>query len=238
MFGRGVVDDRRDSPAPSSGSTRCGQSGLGSVNGHISCSHLAPSGSLQQRRAPALHPPRVMPSAVDSARFETSATSAKAFAGSRAMYWLLSVLVVIPALMLFAALTLTFGARRSLSSMPQAFPCKIGIAPRGAAARNNRWPRRVSYATWVDNALVVADGLLRARVRMVNVRVAQGMVDQPAMGRPSGLGARPVYLSLQLDDGVQVVVAAPHGAESLVAGPYLAALLSTGVGEAAGHQGS
>jgi len=153
------------------------------------------------------------------------------------MYWLLSVLVVIPALMLFAALTLTFGARRSLSSMPQAFPCKIGITPRSAGP-NIRWPRRVSYATWVDNALIVADGLLRAKVRMVNVRVAEGMVDRPAMGRPSGLGVRPVYLSLQLEDGLQVVVAAPRGAESLVAGPYLAALLSTDVGEAAGHQGS
>src|SRR4051812_11644976 len=152
------------------------------------------------------------------------------------MAWVLSLLVVVPAVTFFATMTLALSTRRGLSSMPDSFPCKIGVVD-AAGHPGIRWPRRASCATWLDNALVITGGLLRNRVRMVNVRVADGMVRRPAGGGPSGLGSQPAFLSLRLVDGTHVVLAAPCNAKSLAAGPYLTALLPGGVDEAAGRQG-
>jgi len=115
--------------------------------------------------------------------------------------------------------------RRRPASIPNAFRCKVTIASSGTVVAY-RWPRRVSYAVWVHDVLVVFDGFARTRVRPFAVHFVEGPV-APMIHPTRGLSARPVVMSLELDDGRHALVAASRSAKVLMAGPFLAALLST-----------
>lgn len=115
--------------------------------------------------------------------------------------------------------------RNRPASIPNAFRCKVAIASSGTIVAYH-WPRRVSYAVWVHDVLVVFDGFARTRVRPFAVHFAEGPV-APMVHPASGLSARPVVISLELDDGRHALVAASRSAKVLMAGPFLAALLST-----------
>ena len=80
-------------------------------------------------------------------------------------------------------------------------------------------------------------GFFRTRIRPLAVHFAEGAVCG-GHHRLTGVGADPVFLTLELDDGSQVVLAAPRSVKSLVVGPYLAALLSAGPRGGGGTGGS
>jgi hypothetical protein len=101
-----------------------------------------------------------------------------------------------------------------------------------------RWPWRPSYAIWVHDSLVVLSGMLRPRVRPLAVHFAEGAVTGGQACTRLGIGPDPVFLSLELDDGTHVILAAPRSARSLVAGPYLAALLTAAPSRSAEQSGS
>jgi hypothetical protein len=80
---------------------------------------------------------------------------------------------------------------------------------------------------WLHDSLIVVDGIWWPRVRPFAVRVAEGAVDSAPRGEVPGLGRHVVTMSLRLDDGSHVVVAAPESARAVISGPYLAAQVMT-----------
>jgi hypothetical protein len=115
--------------------------------------------------------------------------------------------------------------RHRPASIPNAFRCKFVVASSRKGASYD-WSRRVAYAVWVHDVLVVFDGFARTRVRPYAVHFVEGPI-APMIRPASALGARPVVMSLELDDGRHALVAASRSARELMAGPFLAALIST-----------
>jgi hypothetical protein len=141
----------------------------------------------------------------------------------------LAVTVTALACLVVGALIAIAWTRRLFAASPKAFRCKIGTRVSAGAGKHlttMRWPWIPSYAVWVHDSLVVVSGLVRTRIRPLAVHFAEGAVGNPHNYRLSGIGPDPVFLTLELDDGSQVVLAAPRSVRSLVAGPYLAALLT------------
>lgn len=136
------------------------------------------------------------------------------------------VLLSILAVGLLAFLALQAHVTRTRPALlPNAFRCKVAIATRGEIVAY-AWPRRASYAVWVHDVLVVFDGFGRTRIRPLAVHFADGPV-APMIHPARGLSSRPVVMSLELDDGRHALVAASQSARSLMAGPFLAALISS-----------
>ena len=112
------------------------------------------------------------------------------------MVLLLIVLCGAPVFLLCGARLSVLRTRRALSSLPDAFRCKV--RPAGASPRTGRarWSRRTCHAVWLHDSLVVVDGIWRARVRPLAVRVAEGAVENAPLGEVSGLGSHVVLMSL------------------------------------------
>lgn len=151
------------------------------------------------------------------------------------MVFLVAVLCGAPLLVLCGARLSVLRTRRALSSLPDAFRCKV-TAVVGTPASRRRWPRRTCHAVWLHDSLIVVHGTWWARVVPFAVRVAEGAVDTAPPGEVSGLGGHVVMMSLRLDDGSHVVVAAPESARALISGPYLAAQVMTPA-QSAGESG-
>ena len=138
------------------------------------------------------------------------------------------VAVVLLATLALSLLTLlalqVMVTRHRPACMPNAFRCKVAIASRGEIV-SYAWSRRASYAVWVHDVLVVFDGFGRTRIRPLAVHFADGPV-APMIRPTRGLSSRPVVMSLELDDGRHALVAASRSAKVLMAGPFLAALIS------------
>jgi hypothetical protein len=137
-----------------------------------------------------------------------------------------TVVVALTALVvaLLTAAVTAVRARNRVASLPNAFRCKVAVATAGDHVRY-QWPRRSSYAVWVHDVLIVFEGLTCTRVRSYAVHFAEGPV--ATMVHPvDGLDARPVVMSVETDDGSHALVAAPRTSGALVAGPFIAALLS------------
>jgi hypothetical protein len=116
-------------------------------------------------------------------------------------------------------------ARLRAAALPHAFRCKVAVAKKGRPVLY-RWPRRVSYAVWVHDVLIVFDGFSRTRVRPFAVHFAEGPV--ATMVRPvHGLDISPVVMSIETDDGRHALLAAPRSSAELVAGPFVAALMGS-----------
>jgi hypothetical protein len=154
-----------------------------------------------------------------------------------ALIWVLIGTVGALLLVAIGALLSSYYTRREVARSPQAFRCKLGIDPRTGKATRMRWPWRSAHAIWVHDSLVVVSGVVRTRISPLAVHFAEGSVGGSYDCSPSGVGPDPVFLSLELDDGTHVLLAAPRSAKSLVVGPYLAALLTVGASRASDQPG-
>jgi hypothetical protein len=123
---------------------------------------------------------------------------------------------------------LTVWARVHYARRLPSFRCRIGPPPAGGRRRRGaRWCLRRSWATWVDDVLLVRSGALRLWLTPLPVSVARDVTVQALRpGEVRGLGRRPVALRLTLrDDGELEIAVAAESAERLV-GPFLTAALS------------
>jgi hypothetical protein len=103
------------------------------------------------------------------------------------------------------------------------FRCKLRSSSWGLDSLSRHWPRRVAYAVWVHDVLVVYRGLGLGRVLLLACRFAEDLDDAPPSLRR--LGPCPLVLRLRLDDGAIVEVAAPRRTCPELVGPYVAAQL-------------
>jgi hypothetical protein len=174
------------------------------------------------RRTGAIHPARVMLRA--AGRQTLAMTAVQAGAAGDIMIRVVVALVVSPVLLVLVGMLVSAGrARRTVAAMPGAFRCKLRT--HDDAAGVSRWPRRPSNGVWVHDSLILASGVLWAKVQPLAVHFAEGGVACATSGVGRGLGKRPLLLSLRLDDGRLADLAAPRNARGVVAGPYLVAQL-------------
>lgn len=148
----------------------------------------------------------------------------------------MTVLIVLAvgalACVVVGALLSTYASRRSFAALPSAFVCWLGKpAPAGSSGDPHRLEqslvlsRRTCRAVWAHDVLVVVGGHGVTTIRPLTARFADG--DVRAVRRRSRFGADAdlVVLTLELDDGTHVPLAAPRAAATKAAGPFLAALL-------------
>jgi hypothetical protein len=104
------------------------------------------------------------------------------------------------------------------------FVCKLRPAPLEGLP-TPRWPRRRAHAFWTHDVLLVRQGLVRARVRVLAVRTPEEPLRVTRRGEVRRLGAAPLAVVLRLDDGSLVEVAARDSARTHLVGPFFAAAI-------------
>jgi len=134
------------------------------------------------------------------------------------MVWALLVLLGVPLWLVVGALLLALRHRRRFRRRPEAFACKLRLLSGGFDGLTSTYPRGVAYAVWVHDVLIVHYGL--ARARMLLLPTLSAAVATHSVSGVKGLGPEPLALTLLLDTGAEVEVAAPEGAVSVLPGPY------------------
>ncbi len=111
--------------------------------------------------------------------------------------------------------------RRRYRRAPGVFRCKIRMLSGSPGDDPSPgWGRAPAYGRWVHDVLVVGRGL--ALVRFAALPVA-AVTSPPTKGDPTGvkgLGPAPVVVSLRLDDGSVIELAAAHDDDVRILGPY------------------
>jgi hypothetical protein len=126
---------------------------------------------------------------------------------------------------LLGAATAGAWARLHFARTAQTFRCKVRW-PEDWTATAPRWPRRRVRAAWVHDVLLVQRGVVRPRTEVFAACGAPHGVRRTGRCEVSGLGADPVALTLRLDAGGIVDVAARGRDATALAGPFLVAVLS------------
>jgi len=138
--------------------------------------------------------------------------------------WMMPLLVGLGAAALGAVLVAVPGRRR-FARTDGAFRCRIRMQYERLSATGPRWCRGSAYAIWVHDVLVVQYGLLLPRTVAVHVRPRQEEIRTVSRREVRRLGAEPVLVRLELDDGRRVDVAARANQRMSLVGPFLAAAL-------------
>jgi hypothetical protein len=140
------------------------------------------------------------------------------------MTWMTPVLVGLVAAMLGAVLVAVLGRRR-FAGTDGAFRCRIRMQYERLSATGPRWCRGSASAIWVHDVLVVQYGLLPPRTVAVHVRPRKEEIRTVTRREVRRLGAAPVLVRLELDDGRSIDVAARATERMSLVGPFLAAAL-------------
>lgn len=129
------------------------------------------------------------------------------------MAWLLAAIVGA----LLGALLYVIWSRRRLRRQPGVFACRVRP---GGPLEGSDWQRTKRYGTWVHDVLIVHKGPCLTRYEALPVATLTGPITSLGV---KGLGERPVWVRLHLDDGRLIDVAARNGDVSAAIGPYVAA---------------
>jgi hypothetical protein len=104
------------------------------------------------------------------------------------------------------------------------FGCKMRV-PEPLRPSLSKWPRTRCRAAWAHDVLLVQHGLLRTRLVALPATGPDRAIQPTYRTEVAGLGDVPVVLTLRLDDGRTIEVAA-RGADLLaLAGPFLTAAI-------------
>jgi hypothetical protein len=128
------------------------------------------------------------------------------------MIWIILYALGIPLWLIIGAITSAVVSRRRFRREPGVFASKVRREP-GAEA----WPRAKSYGRWVHDVLIVHRGLALVRHAAMGVVTATGPL---VVTDAKGLGDEPSSVSLHLDDGSTLDVAAARSDAELLPGPF------------------
>jgi hypothetical protein len=142
------------------------------------------------------------------------------------MIWILLAALGVPVWLIVGALTGALLSRRASKSAPGVFRAKLRVTSGAARGLKPTWARMPAYAAWVHDVLIVHQGLALVRSTALPVRSAADVKAAP-QDDVKGLGDNPTLLTLTLDNGAVVELAAPAEARELMVGPFKNALVST-----------
>jgi hypothetical protein len=128
-------------------------------------------------------------------------------------------------LTIIGALVAVLWSRREFKRAPDTFPAKVRVIAGVVAGLGDQWPRRPRRARWVHDVLVMRRGLAWVRIDALGVARATGSLTAVDPHRVRGLGAQPIALTLGLDGGTSVQLAAPRDARNIMVGPFVGVLL-------------
>jgi hypothetical protein len=109
-------------------------------------------------------------------------------------------------------------AARSLGDPPATFACRL--RPDGCT----RWRRRCQ-AAWIHDVLLVKSGRLFPRTTALAIRMPEDVIRDATRREISHLGLQPHVITLRLDDGQLIELAAGEGERTCLAGPFMAAAI-------------
>ena len=135
------------------------------------------------------------------------------------MSWVLLAALTLGLWLAAAALLFTFWSRRRVRRTPGVFRCRLRAA---GPICESRWSRTKRHACWVHDVLLVLRGPTLTRCEALPVSNVTGPVVSVTV---TGLGERPVWLRLHLDDGRLIDLAARKGDVASATGPFVAASL-------------
>lgn len=129
------------------------------------------------------------------------------------MLWIGLAALGVPIWLVIGALGGAVISRRTFRNQSGVFACKVRTEP-----GTSDWPRAKTYGRWVHDVLIVHRGLALVRHTAFGAVGVTG----PVVGvSAKGLGDDPVALSIHLDDGSTIEVAAPDAEQNLLAGPFM-----------------
>jgi hypothetical protein len=120
------------------------------------------------------------------------------------MIWILLAALGIPLWMVLGALAASLLSRRSFKRRPGVFPAKLRVVTHDATTATT-WPRRMAYAQWVHDVLLVQKGI--ALLRTEALPVASTGPSTKLTDEIRGLGGAPMVMTLVLDDSSSVELA-------------------------------
>lgn len=141
------------------------------------------------------------------------------------MLWILLATLGVPIWLIVGALAGALLSRRAFKNAPGVFRAKLRVTRGAARGLKPNWARMPAYAAWVHDVLIVQEGLALIRSKALPVSSAADIkvMSQEAV---KGLGDMPSVLTLLLDNGATVELAAPAEASELMVGPFKDALIS------------
>ena len=129
---------------------------------------------------------------------------------------------------LLAVLALVVAVRGTATRFPDdvaSFRCKLRPAP-VPGLPETPWPRRRARGLWTHDVLLIREGRLRVRLRVLAVRTPEEPLRVLRYGEVGGvLGAGALAVVLRLDDGSLVEVAVRAADRTRLVGPFFAAAI-------------
>jgi hypothetical protein len=142
------------------------------------------------------------------------------------MIWIVLAALGIPLWMVAGALVTTLLSRRKFRQTPGAFPAKLRVVSGEVAGLRSSFPRGQLAARWVHDVLVIHRGLALARSDALGVAQATRAPTTVGDDEVRGLGAEPKAMTLLLDSGASVELAAPANTADAMVGPFVGLLVA------------
>ena len=144
------------------------------------------------------------------------------------MIWVLVAAVGVPLWILAGCLVGARWSRRRFKREPGAFAAKLRIASGEVDGLKQSWPHRAFVACWTHDVLVIHRGLALVRTDLLGVSRAIGSIEAADAKRLRCLRADPCTLTLVLDSGASVQLAASADDRDTMVGPFAAVLFVQG----------
>jgi hypothetical protein len=135
------------------------------------------------------------------------------------MIWIILAALGIPIWLVLGGLAATLMSRRSLKRRDGVFPAKLRVVSGEVSTLKDSWPRRPAYARWVHDVLLVQHGLALVRTEAYPV-AALSVSSTSQDDEIRGIGDAPIVMTLELDSGSSIELAAPSNVRNTVIGPF------------------
>jgi hypothetical protein len=139
------------------------------------------------------------------------------------MLWIVLAALGIPLWVIVGLLLGATLSRRAFKRAPGVFPAKLRAGPEAVDPVDRKWPRQRSYVVWVHDVLLVHAGVALVRNHALPVAALVGTCSRLQPGQIGGLGNHPLMITMVLDDGAVMQLAAPDEAGDAMVGPFLGA---------------